>query len=689
MSKKIVGKTDAAYSEVSKCIIYLADLTHNYAAKGPHTFPVNIGYVASYAKKFFGDRIEVQLFKFPRDLIDAIERKRPHVVGLGNYTWNLDINNRIISWVKSLSGEILTVYGGPDHPVDSKVRLRYFKERPDLDFYVINQGEKGFLNLLERYFQSASIEEMKMSSVQNCSFYNKSADEVIESGSYEYIKDLNEIPSPYLNGTLDEFFQYSLIPIIETNRGCPYSCTYCAWGKASQNKIFSFDLERVRQEIEYIVKNIKKVNILYIGDANFGIFKRDIKIAEFMREARDRYGYPRHISVSGAKGTPNRMIKIAEILSDMISVTNSFQTMDPVAVKNIRRQNIDINEFKKIQNHFNGKGISTYSELILGLPGETKGSHLKGLRELFDYNSAGIACYNLRMLGGSELDTPENRVKFGIETKHRLIDGGFGKYANISSIEDEEMVLHTSTMTEEDILYFRPIHFLIQFLWNYKYYLELLYFLKHIGINPVDFAITLIEKKDTASASVSNIFKDFIDEMHNEWFDTKQQLIEYYSKPENFEKISNGGFGKLNYRYTYRFLLEVKKDYDDYLFTVARNMLLEREATAETEGDVLADLRKFSENIFIDFTDGFESICTDKNSEFKYDILQWKKDGYSRSLLEYKNRSIKLKFMLPDEQVKTLKMLYAQFKNRDVNQTIRKMVELMNKSDLFYRVSYL
>ena len=144
MNKKIVGKADAAYSEVNKCIIYLADLTHNYAAKGPHTFPVNIGYVASYAKKFFGDRIEVQLFKFPRDLIDAIERKRPHVVGLGNYTWNLDINNRIISWVKSLSGEILTVYGGPDHPVDSKVRLRYFKERPDLDFYVINQGEKGF-----------------------------------------------------------------------------------------------------------------------------------------------------------------------------------------------------------------------------------------------------------------------------------------------------------------------------------------------------------------------------------------------------------------------------------------------------------------------------------------------------------------------------------------------------------------
>lgn len=688
MRKIMAEETSIGHPEKNRCIIYLADLVHNYAAKGPHTFPINIGYIASYAKKFYGDGIEIQLFKFPGELIDAIEKKRPHIVGLGNYTWNLDINNRIISWVKSLSQDILTVYGGPDYPVAHQDCLRYFKERPYLDFYVINQGEKGFLNLVERYFQSASIDEMKISPVQNCSFYNRSTDELVMSEGYEHIKDLNEIPSPYLNGILDEFFKLNLIPIIETNRGCPYSCTYCAWGKASQNKLFLFGLERVKQEIEYIAKKIKKTNIFYIGDANFGILERDIKIAEFIRGIRDRCGYPRHLSISGAKGTPNRMIKIAETLNDMISVTSSFQTMDPAVVKNIKRENIDTNEFKKIQNHFNKKGISTYSELILGLPGETKESHLKGLRELFDYNTSGITCYNLRMLGGSELDTPEDREKFNIKTKHRLIDGGFGKYEDIISIEQEEMALHTSTMSEEDILYFRPIHFFIQFLWNYKYYLELLYFLKYKGINPVDFFIALIEKKDTASAAVRNILKDFIDEMHSEWFDTKQQLIEYYSKPENFEAISRGGFGKLNYRYTYRFLLEAKKDFGDYLFAVAQNMLLKYGTMAKAEGDELADLRRFSENVFIDFTDGFKNLNTEKVLEFKYDVLQWKRSGYSRPWPEYKNRNIKLRFMLPNEQVETLDKLYAQFKSTDMNQTLRKMVELMNKSDLFYGVSY-
>lgn len=669
-------------------IIYLADLVHNYAAKGPHTFPINIGYIASYAKKFYGDRIEIQLFKFPADLIEAIKIKQPHIVGFSNYTWNLDINNRISVWVKSLSQDILTVYGGPDYPACQKDSAKYLRERPFLDFYVINQGEKGFLNLLERYFQSGCIEEMKRSPVQNCSFYSKNADKVAESERYEYEEDLKQIPSPYLSGILDEFFKYNLIPIIETNRGCPYSCLYCAWGKASQNRIFLFEFERVKQEIEYIAKKTEKTNIFYIADANFGILGRDVKIAEFIRKTRDSYGYPRHVSISWAKGTPDRVIKIAETLSDMVSVTTSFQTMNPVAIRNTKRENIDTNEFKQIQDHFNKKGISTYSELILGLPGETKESHLKALRELFDCNASGITCYNLRMLDGSELNISENRTKFGIKTKHRLIDGGFGKYTDIISIESEEMALHTDTMREEDILYFRPIHFFIQFLWSYKYYSELLYFLKQKHINPVDFIVILIDGRDSAPVSVRKIFEDFIYDMHNEWFDTKEILFDHYSKPQNFEKLRAGEFGKLNYKYTYRFLLECRSEFDDYLFAVAED-ILKKQGQPDDIKEELIDLKRYTNSVFVDFAEGFAGIETEKTAEFRYDILKWKEDAYKKDFCEYKTNGIKLKFTLPDDQIMTLKKLFKQFEGVDMNQTLRKMVELMNKRDLFYRADYL
>ena len=39
--------------------------------------------------------------------------------------------------------------------------------------------------------------------------------------------DLTLIPSPYLSGRLDQFLDGKLMPVIQTNRGCPFSCTFC------------------------------------------------------------------------------------------------------------------------------------------------------------------------------------------------------------------------------------------------------------------------------------------------------------------------------------------------------------------------------------------------------------------------------------------------------------------------------
>jgi radical SAM superfamily enzyme YgiQ (UPF0313 family) len=564
-------------------------------------------------------------------------------------------------------------------------------ERHELDFYVLNQGETGFVNILERYFSCDSINEMKKEPVENCSFYNENSNEIIISDTYEYIEDLEEIPSPYLSGIMDEFFENNLIPLMETNRGCPYSCTYCAWGRSSKKKVFSFSLERVKEEIEYIAKKIKRTDLLFFGDANFGIFERDVEIAECMRYVKDIYDYPKSIYVAWAKTAPQRIIRMAEILGDIVGIASpfsSFQSMDSTVTKNIKRTNMNTNEFKKIQDYFMEKGISFSSELILGLPGETRETHLNGLKSLFDYNTAAIVCYNLRMLGGTELNTDENRRKFDIKTKYRLIDGGFGKYDEIVSIEHEEMVLHTSTMTMEDALYFRPIHFLIQFLWNYKYYGELLTLLKEEGVNPVDFIVKIVDDRNSAPPGIRKIFDNFMHEAHKEWFDTKHDLLEYYSKPENFEFLCKGGFGKLNYKYMYTFLLESKKEFDSYLFTTAINMLAENGEINDAKRKQFNNILGFTEKVCIDFTNGFESVATEKVSEYEYDILKWKQETGKRPLSGFRCNGVRLKFTLPEEQIGALKKLYEQCKKEDLNQTLRKMVEYMSERDLFYKVDY-
>jgi radical SAM superfamily enzyme YgiQ (UPF0313 family) len=675
-----------------ECLIYIADLVQNYDSKGPHIIPLNIGYIAAYARKVYGDRIKIRLFKYPLDLVRAIKEDNPDIVALSCYTWNQNINKEIIKWVKSLSENIVTAFGGPDFPYDEKEQLVYMRERPDLDFYILNQGESGFVKLLERFFQEGTPEKMKTTPLGNSLFYKKELGESLVYGEYDPITDFSQIPSPWLSGTLDEFFEKNLIPLVETNRGCPYQCTYCAWGKASRGKVLLFPFERVKKEVEYIAKRMDKIQLLMIGDANFGLYERDVELSEFLIELNKKYGFPRDLMVSWAKTGSDRLIKMADILNKIMGLAaafGSFQTTDPQVMKNIKRKNLSWKDFQRIQKYFTDKGISTSSDLILGLPGETGATHLKGLRDLFDHNTTSMFCYNLRMLGGSEFNTNENREKYGVKTKFRLIDGGYGKYDEIMAIESEEIVLETNTISMDETLSFRAIHFLIQFIWNYKYYGELIFFSKHLGINLIDIVLDIIDGVDKAPGPVKTVFSEFKKETYDEWFDTEEELISHYSIPENFEFITSGGFGKMNFKYMYKVLLECKEDFDTYLFSIVETILKKENKYSSGVQSQLENLLRFTCIKFIDFKQLFhDNPEFEKEASFEYDIATWKMKGFQTPLSDYKKDSLSLKFYLPEERLDSINKRYERYKTDNFNQTLRKMVEDMNEKDLFYEIDY-
>jgi len=648
---------------LKRCTIYLADLAYNFLSNGPFTFPLNIGYIASYVKKYYPE-IEIRLFKFPMDLIKAIEKKRPNIIGLSNYTWNLELNKGVTKYIKNIDKNIITVLGGPDFPLKENQQKKYLKERPFVDFYVINQGEIGFLNIVKRFIEGSG---MKDTPIDNCTFLSRN----LVIGETKAMVNLDEIPSPYLGGLLDEFFESYLIPVIETSRGCPYSCSYCSWGNAYKNVLLKFSVERVKSEMDYIFERVKNTGFFHIADANFGILDRDLEIVNLLKENIDKNNYPTSLIVAWAKNCPKRIIEMAEILGDRAQGTTSFQSFNQKALNNIGRKNIPIDQFKQIQEYFNSHHIKSVSELILGMPGETKQSHEAAIKELFDYNVSEIICYNLRLLGGAKLNDPDQRKKFNISTKFRLVDGAFGKFGDITTLESEEMVLSTYTMNQEDILYFRPIHWLIQFLWNKKYYEELLHFLKNNTINPLDLIKNVLELRNAPSA-VKIILEDFYKDSKEEWFDSHQELKEYYLK--NFDHIAKGSFGKLNYKYTYRILLEAREAFDSYLYLLSKSLL-------KTDSLALRNIMKFLSASFIDFNGGFK----EKIVGFDYDILQWKMDSYRRPIEEYEKK-VKYRFYLDKKLEDSLNKSLKQFKSKNLNLTLRKMTEYLNTNDLFYRI---
>jgi len=80
--------------------IYLGDLTYDTVAVSTEALPINIGYIASYCKKLFGDKVDITLFKYFDDLENAIRDSPPDIMGLSNYCWSQNVSIEMFRLLK-------------------------------------------------------------------------------------------------------------------------------------------------------------------------------------------------------------------------------------------------------------------------------------------------------------------------------------------------------------------------------------------------------------------------------------------------------------------------------------------------------------------------------------------------------------------------------------------------------------
>ena len=473
--------------------IYLGDLFHTWTKGGIWTIPLNIGYVASYSIKKFKDLnidCEIKIFKDPKKIIEEIKKNPPDIVGLGFFVWNEKINKFVFDFIKENFPNILTIGGGPRFTninANLEGAKEFFLEINNCDAFVVNQGEKGFFRIAHEFLKlNYNLEEFKKSSIPGSLINNlekgkkiniKNCDEKIHVGeNIGTLDDLNEIPSPYLNGLLDEFFEDRWMPVLETNRSCPYRCTFCAWGIGTQ-KLMRFSEERVLDEIQYIAERCTKTKTLFIADANFGILERDAIFAKKMYEMHKEFGFPYNVAVQWNKTRPDRIFKVAKEFKSIAPVGASMQSLSDEVLSSIKRKNLTYDQILKLQKNLSEIGISekSFTELIIGLPNETKESHLNANKKLIEMGFE-VWNYNLHLLPGTEMDDKNYRSKYFKKTGYRLHDNSYGIYLNQKVFEAQETVLETSTLSVEDFRYFRFFHFLLQMMWSKKWYYNYLVF---------------------------------------------------------------------------------------------------------------------------------------------------------------------------------------------------------------------
>ncbi len=120
--------------------------------------------------------------------------------------------------------EVKIVFGGPE--VSPRART-LMKNHDFIDVIVIGEGERVFKELLESWLDNKT----DISDVDGISY--RKNDRVLLTKESEQIQNLDEIPSPYLEKTIDEGTIKNYYPYIpaETMRGCPYRCHYCYYHK--------------------------------------------------------------------------------------------------------------------------------------------------------------------------------------------------------------------------------------------------------------------------------------------------------------------------------------------------------------------------------------------------------------------------------------------------------------------------
>jgi len=124
-------------------------LTHTGQLIAVNTIPLGISYVASYAKQTFQNEIDLEIFKYPDDFSDYLDKNTPKLACFSSFSWNIRIGHEYARLIKEASPETITIFGGPNFPDTPDEQKEFLQNHPEIDGYVEFEGEKSFVALFE------------------------------------------------------------------------------------------------------------------------------------------------------------------------------------------------------------------------------------------------------------------------------------------------------------------------------------------------------------------------------------------------------------------------------------------------------------------------------------------------------------------------------------------------------------
>jgi radical SAM C-methyltransferase len=413
--------------------------------------PLASGYLkaAAMSDAAIANELDIRIFNYGCDasatrMFDELyTRELPDIVAFSVMGWDYLRFQRVGEVFRMMNPSGWIIYGG-NHVANQAERV--FSECPHVDVIVNGEGEFSFVEILRSYLTGKSVHELHH--VEGISFRAEpsrlvilgSAQTGIVTTPTKRISELDRIPSPLLTGALEIMDAhgrpiFSDRMLLETNRGCPFSCSFCYWGGAIGQKVRGFSAERMREELDYLGRS--QTFAISLCDANFGMIPQDEQFVEDLLKTKEKYGYPQALYTPWGKNKSDLFYRVVTALKNGGMFSNfivSLQSTSKPALESMRRHNMKINEWEPLVDWCAAQGLHVSSELIWGVPGETAESFLAGFDEIAKKVDR-ISCYDLKLMPNTEYW--DQRKELGIVAKR-------------SETEDYYTVLFHKTISLED-----------------------------------------------------------------------------------------------------------------------------------------------------------------------------------------------------------------------------------------------
>jgi radical SAM superfamily enzyme YgiQ (UPF0313 family) len=625
-----------------KPTVYLADL--RYLSSGVlanDCMPLGVAYMKAVMDRDLPE-VNSRLFVYPDKLWSAIEENPPDVLMLSNYMWCEALSFHFAKLVKKLHPQTLVVMGGPNIPIEEARQIEYVETHPEIDLYVLGEGDFLATEIAKHWLDSGmDREKFAARTIPSCVIRQPDGSARLEK-MWDRHFEIDEIPSPWLSGIQDEFFDGRLAPLMETNRGCPFTCTFCVQGTRWYTKVHNFSLGRIREEVFYVARKIKELSpsmgTLRIADSNYGMFERDIEISGYLGETQKEYRWPTYIDATTGKNRADRIIKSVEKVGGALVLYQAVQSLDESVLKNVKRQTIKLEAYEQLQVHMRGRGLRSNSDLILGLPGETLDTHMAAIRKLLDAGVSQVTNFQLMLLKGSELEATASRQMFDFQSMYRVLPKNFGVYGGERVFDVEEVVVSTDTLSFEDYVKARKHALTSVAFWHDDNFLELVKFAEKCGVKRSEWLFAVGPEMDADTGVVKKFVNSFEAETRGELFPTREACVDFYLKDENWEKLTRSEIGdNLMHKYQALASFRIWSDICAVAMRVTKRLIMEKGAHEQiTDFETFwADLHLY---MFHQHAHGetTEEILTPAKTTLRYDIDRWIEDGMPLDVRPYR-----------------------------------------------------